>query len=514
MPSSSLLYLALPIIMGLLLRYTRLSLGWATVIFVPLVGVVIWVGQFMPFDLGVIVQHFRPDLSLAEADVTARQNLGRAAARVLPGGGRRAGVAAAATARAFGRLFLVCRADCRRVSASCFGGFTVQFDAFRGWDATGKGGETFHAVSVCDHRLRSVLWFSRADCIRHDVEAIESRDRCPADRLRRDAAGGDGRDAGAGLRDDLAGRVELAQSRREYRVRPRHQPVLRGARTFPTSFAMAFGLMAFTTFVYDTLDVCTRLGRFIVQELTGLHNWAGRLLGSALTAGVPLFFVMRTMVNAKGEPIPVWRVFWPLFGASNQLLAALTLLGVTVWLWRTKRSPLVWLITGVPTVVMYIDEHLGAGADDAARSSIDAATGEFLRADRSGAVGGRCADRAGGADARRSCAGDSREQVAADGVQAGDGVVLAANRADHLNRLAAFERAGLGVELGAAFDGDHQRAVDVFLRGDDVADAQADQVGRGDVRFGQFDDHIHDRAVELVADCARCFPASPSSCRS
>ena len=27
--------------------------------------------------------------------------------------------------------------------------------------------------------------------------------------------------------------------------------------------------MAFTTFVYDTLDVCTRLGRYIMQELTG-----------------------------------------------------------------------------------------------------------------------------------------------------------------------------------------------------------------------------------------------------
>ena len=53
-------------------------------------------------------------------------------------------------------------------------------------------------------------------------------------------------------------------------------------------FAVAFGLMAFTTFVYDTLDVCTRLGRYIVQELTGLQNWAGRWLGTALTAGVPL----------------------------------------------------------------------------------------------------------------------------------------------------------------------------------------------------------------------------------
>jgi carbon starvation protein len=121
----------------------------------------------------------------------------------------------------------------------------------------------------------------------------------------------------------------------------------------PATFAMAFGLMAFTTFVYDTLDVCTRLGRYIIQELTGLHNSAGRWLGTALTAGVPLFFVMRNTLDARGASIPAWKVFWALFGATNQLLAALTLLGVTVWLWRTRRNSLVWLVTGVPTLVMY-----------------------------------------------------------------------------------------------------------------------------------------------------------------
>ena len=49
--TSSLLYLVLPIIMGLLMRFTRLSIGWATIIFVPLVGVAIWLGQKMPFDV-------------------------------------------------------------------------------------------------------------------------------------------------------------------------------------------------------------------------------------------------------------------------------------------------------------------------------------------------------------------------------------------------------------------------------------------------------------------------------
>jgi carbon starvation protein len=36
------------------------------------------------------------------------------------------------------------------------------------------------------------------------------------------------------------------------------------------------------------------------------------------------------------------------------LLAALTLLGVTVWLYRTRRANWVWIVTGIPTVWMYV----------------------------------------------------------------------------------------------------------------------------------------------------------------
>jgi carbon starvation protein len=43
----------------------------------------------------------------------------------------------------------------------------------------------------------------------------------------------------------------------------------------PATIGVSFALMAFTTFVYDTLDVCTRLGRYIVQELTGITGRAG-----------------------------------------------------------------------------------------------------------------------------------------------------------------------------------------------------------------------------------------------
>jgi carbon starvation protein len=121
----------------------------------------------------------------------------------------------------------------------------------------------------------------------------------------------------------------------------------------PASFGVSFGLMAFTTFVYDTLDVCTRLGRYILQELTGWNTRVGRAVCTAATAGVPLVFLMRQPIQG-GKVTPTWRVFWDLFGASNQLLAALTLIGVTVWLWQTRRALWVWFVTGLPAVLMYL----------------------------------------------------------------------------------------------------------------------------------------------------------------
>ncbi len=96
-------------------------------------------------------------------------------------------------------------------------------------------------------------------------------------------------------------------------------------------FATTFGALAFSTFVFDTLDVSTRLGRYLLQELLGLTGRGGALLGTALTAGVPLVFLLAAGPGA-------YRAFWVLFGTSNQLLAALSLLGIAVWLRRTGRS--------------------------------------------------------------------------------------------------------------------------------------------------------------------------------
>ncbi|HYE65765.1 MAG TPA: carbon starvation CstA family protein [Pyrinomonadaceae bacterium] len=96
------------------------------------------------------------------------------------------------------------------------------------------------------------------------------------------------------------------------------------------AFAVTFGAMAFSTFVFDTLDVCTRLGRYIVQELFGWPGRFGALVGTLLTIALPVYFITFAREG-------MWVKFWTLFGASNQLLAALTLLAITVWLYQARQ---------------------------------------------------------------------------------------------------------------------------------------------------------------------------------
>lgn len=95
-------------------------------------------------------------------------------------------------------------------------------------------------------------------------------------------------------------------------------------------FAITFGAMAFSTFVFDTLDVCMRLGRYIVQELFGIPGRVGAVIGTLATVAVPFLLIFFAKPGSYLD-------FWTLFGASNQLLAALTLLSITYWLYQARK---------------------------------------------------------------------------------------------------------------------------------------------------------------------------------
>lgn len=340
--TSSLLYLLLPIVMGLLMRFTKLSLGWATLIFLPLVGFVIWLGQYIPFDLAVLLSTTDGNAQKVWSVLILLYCL---LAAVLPmwlllqPRGHLGGYFLY-----FGLLV--------GILGIAFSGNTAQYPAFTGWStATGEtlvpilfitiacgACSGFHALIASGTTSKQLRRETDAKVIGYGTMLMEGMVAVIAlscvMMLAKNAA----------ILHDPKPNFIFAAGIGSYLERAH----------IPATFAISIMLMAFTTFVYDTLDVCTRLGRYIIQELTGWHNKMGRWLGTILTAGVPLLFVMQTTLDMSGKPIPAWKLFWGLFGASNQLLAALTLLGGTVWLWRTYRAKWVWLVTGLPTVWMYV----------------------------------------------------------------------------------------------------------------------------------------------------------------
>ncbi len=122
-----------------------------------------------------------------------------------------------------------------------------------------------------------------------------------------------------------------------------------------THFGAHFGLLALSTFLLTTLDTCTRLGRYVVQEAFGWekkNTSQSRIIASALTLALPAGLVFVTYADpVSGQVIPAWKAVWPVFGATNQLLAALALLAVTMWLKRTGRQ---WAFAGVPMAFMLV----------------------------------------------------------------------------------------------------------------------------------------------------------------
>src|SRR5436190_4640083 len=374
--SASLIYLVLTILMGVGLRYLKMPLGWATALFIVLVGAAIIAGPKIPLDLATLI--YRPaEGAPADLYAAAKQQNGEAIAtisqarkgwdvillvycllagmapvrRILPPRGPRGG------------YFWYCAVGAGAIGL-ILGGDQVQYPYFRGWEAAlprpGAPMQLLWPMLFITIACGACSGF-------HSLIASGTTSK----QLKNE---GDAKVVGYGtmLMEAMVAIVSLccvmmfAEKSNELSGTPNQiyaHGIARvlGAPHLPVGIGMSFALMAFATFVYDTLDVCTRLGRFILQELTGLHGWFGRILGTALTAGVPVYFLLSSPDVALSPdtglpipPFPVWQTFWNLFGASNQLLAALTLLGVTVWLWRTYKAPWVWFVTGVPTVWMYV----------------------------------------------------------------------------------------------------------------------------------------------------------------
>jgi len=124
--------------------------------------------------------------------------------------------------------------------------------------------------------------------------------------------------------------------------------VVRGGANFlamlhvPLQYGRAILAVTIVAFALTTLDTGTRLLRFNVEAIcrsVKLDLLANRYVGSLVAVAAIAFFGL----------VPAGKTLWTLFGTTNQLLAGLTLLTVSVFLYKLSRPV---LYTIVPMVLM------------------------------------------------------------------------------------------------------------------------------------------------------------------
>lgn len=126
-----------------------------------------------------------------------------------------------------------------------------------------------------------------------------------------------------------------------------------GALGVDESLAAGFIAVVVVSFALTTLDSATRLLRFNLSEIgAGLNikPLTNRYLATAIALVAIGFFAFYKIDTPQG-PRAAGLVLWTLFGITNQLLAGLTLLVVSLYLFQRGRNP---LFTGLPAVFMLV----------------------------------------------------------------------------------------------------------------------------------------------------------------
>jgi Carbon starvation protein, predicted membrane protein len=123
------------------------------------------------------------------------------------------------------------------------------------------------------------------------------------------------------------------------------------------AFWYHFAILFEALFILTAVDAGTRAGRFMLQDLIALavpgfkdsKSVAPGIVATALTVAAWGFFLYQGVT----DPLGGVNTLWPVFGISNQMLAAIALMLATAVLFRMKRDRFAW-VTMVPTAWLLV----------------------------------------------------------------------------------------------------------------------------------------------------------------
>lgn len=138
------------------------------------------------------------------------------------------------------------------------------------------------------------------------------------------------------------------------------------------------GAIAINGFLLTSLDTATRLGRYQIGELSNgkVNKWIATI--SVVVAALALVYAKTT--DATGKAVAAWAVIWPVFGSANQLIAALAILSVAVWIIRGLKKQATFLlvpfwfmlVTSMTALVIDIKTTMQSAAPNYVLASISA----------------------------------------------------------------------------------------------------------------------------------------------
>ena len=119
------------------------------------------------------------------------------------------------------------------------------------------------------------------------------------------------------------------------------------------AFWYHFAILFEALFILTAVDAGTRAGRFMLQDLLGVFapsfrntaSWTSNITATVICVGAWGYFLYQGVT----DPLGGVNTLWPLFGISNQMLAAVALMLCTVVIFRMKRERYAW-VTILPTV--------------------------------------------------------------------------------------------------------------------------------------------------------------------